>query len=63
MQTEIKLNSLVEYKLPFSDEIGLTFIVIEIQDFCNWAKIQANVNMDIKPTYTANISDLKLVQL
>ncbi len=58
----ININSIVEYKKPFPTEIGLTFTVIRIEQSTNWCLIQANVNMGaFNPTYTANISDLKIV--
>lgn len=37
-----------------------TYTIIEIDVPKNWCKIQADVNMNIKPTYTANLSDLKV---
>lgn len=56
----ITINSNVEYINPFESEIGLTFKVIEIEQKTDWCKIRANVEMNLKPTYTANISDLQL---
>lgn len=56
--TEVNLTSTVKYAEPMADEVNLTFTVIEIEPATNWCKIQANVDMNIKPTYTANISDL-----
>lgn len=57
----MKIGDTVKYKNPFTDEVGLTFTVIEIEVETNWCKIMANVDMNIKPTYVANISDLELV--
>jgi hypothetical protein len=58
---KIKLLSTVKYINPMEDEKGLTFTVIEISEKENWCKIQANINMNLKPVYCANLSDLELI--
>lgn len=57
----MNINDKVQYLTPLADEIGLTFTIVEIDTNVNWCKIQANIDMNIKPTYTANLSDLQLV--
>jgi hypothetical protein len=58
---EIKLHSIVKYINPFEDEKGLTFTVIELSTNENWCKIQANVNMNLKPVYCANLTELEII--
>lgn len=58
---EIKNGSVVVYKEPMADEGEMDYTVIEISPTENWAKIQANAGMNINPTYTADITELKLV--
>jgi hypothetical protein len=55
----ILIGSEVEFKNPFEDERGLTFTVLQIDK--NWCLLEANVDMRLKPTYTASLSDLKVV--
>jgi hypothetical protein len=36
------------------------FTILEIDEAANWCRIQADVDMNFRPTYTANLSDLKI---
>lgn len=58
---EITRGSVVTYREPMADEVGLTFTVIDIEPETDWCMLRANVDMNIQPTQTANISELKLV--
>jgi hypothetical protein len=58
---EIKLNSTVRYINPFEDEKEITYKVIELSTNENWCKIQANVNMNLKPVYCANLTELEVL--
>lgn len=60
------INSKVTYKEPMADEFfpdgsPLTFTIVQIEPDTNWCLLMANVEMNLKPTQTANISDLKIV--
>lgn len=44
-----------------ASDAEITFTVVEIEVATNWCRIQANVNMNIKPSYVANLTDLKVV--
>lgn len=61
MTQEIKIGSTVKYRVEFSDEVGMTYTVINMDVAANWALISANVDMRIQPTYTANLTDLILI--
>lgn len=58
---KITIGSIVKYKRPYKDEIGLTFTVIEIFESQNWCNIRANVDMKIQPTVLADLSDLETI--
>jgi hypothetical protein len=62
----ISLHSIVAFKNPMIDEFfkdgtPLTFIIIEIDQASDWCRLAANVDMNLKPTQNANISDLTFV--
>lgn len=62
----IQINSIVTYKEPMADEFfpdgsPLTFTVVKIEPETNWCLLMANVDLYLKPTQTANISDIKSI--
>ncbi len=58
----MKINDKVKYLAPLEDEIGLTFTIVDMDErHPDWCIIMANVDMNIKPTYTANLTDLILI--
>ena len=57
----MKKNDIVEYKKPLLDEIGVKFILLEEPDGGR-VLVEAIVDMEIRPTYILNVSDLKLVE-
>ncbi len=57
-----KVGQKVKYRKPVDPgDKDMTFTVVEIDVAQDWALIRANVNMNIKPTYTANVSDLVVI--
>lgn len=38
------------------------FTIVEIETATNWCRMQADVNMNLKPSYVANLTDLKTVE-
>lgn len=65
--TTMTTGQTVEYKNPMQDEVGTKFRVLEVVESQNWALIQAvsingkAIEMTFKPTYVANVSDLKAI--
>lgn len=60
------IPSAIDQKVMYAEIIDASdaetiFTVIEIDAAANWCRIRANVNMNIKPTYTANLTDLKVI--
>jgi len=57
---EIKIGSTVVYKNPFEDEKNIKYVVKEIDVEKNWCLVAALIWDSLNPTYTCNLSDLKL---
>ncbi len=59
----MQTGSQVVYIEPMADEAGLTFTITEINEGEDWAIIRANVDMNIKPTYSVYLSKLREITL
>ena len=59
-ETDMNIGDKVKYSHWLPDDAGVTYIIIEIDTARDWCKLAADVDMAIKPTYTANLSDLVL---
>lgn len=56
-----EVNQIVKRIAPLPDEdADMVYAVLEIDAEKNWIKVEAEVDMNIAPTYTGNITDFVL---
>lgn len=55
----MKKGTQVKYIEPMSDEVGVTFIIREIEEATNWCMLTVDIGWgNLNPTRVANLSDL-----